>query len=167
MFQVPVIPELLFRANDYAAIDYALLTGPMALRTPGALAPRDVDAYKRELARPGALTASINYYRALGRSLTQPADPELGAAMRSGLRVPTLLVWASEDAALGPQLLRGTERYVDSLKVHVVQGSSHWVSVISYSERAYFTSLHFTSLHFASLRFTSLHLTSRHVTSPG
>lgn len=41
--------------------------------------------------------------------------------------MPVMLLWADHDVALGPQLLRGTEKYADSLRIEMVKGASHWV----------------------------------------
>jgi pimeloyl-ACP methyl ester carboxylesterase len=124
--QVPFLPELVLRANGFEAMDAALRTGPGGVRTPGALTAADVDAYKREISRPGALTAAINYYRAAIDSIGAPPDPVLRAAMRRALGAPTLLLWAERDAALSPRLLRGVGKYVEDLEVHTLEGCSHW-----------------------------------------
>ena len=42
--------------------------------------------------------------------------------------MPTLLVWAANDGALGPQLLRGTERHVEKLRIVTIPDCSHWVT---------------------------------------
>ncbi len=41
--------------------------------------------------------------------------------------MPTLVLWADQDIALGTQLLRGLERYVERLQVQVLPDSSHWL----------------------------------------
>jgi pimeloyl-ACP methyl ester carboxylesterase len=136
LFQLPALPELLLRCRDYAAIDAMLAqAGAGAGRGTGgaggaaAAAPARGEAplaaayYKRELARPGALTAAIDYYRA---SFGAPS-PAVRAALARRVAAPTLLVWAGADSALGPQLLRGVGAHVADLRVEVVPGASHWV----------------------------------------
>ena len=60
-----------------------------------------------------------------------PPHPSGGCHCRRALRtpipVPTLLLWADSDAALGTGLLRGTGRHVGQLQVEVVPQSSHWI----------------------------------------
>ena len=99
----------------------------MAVKRQGALTEADVLHYKKELARPGAITAAFNYYRALGRAVAYGQPAGISAALRRSITCPTLLVWASEDGALGPQLLRGTGRYVDNLTQVELTGCSHWM----------------------------------------
>jgi hypothetical protein len=48
-------------------------------------------------------------------------------ALKKKLTVPTLLLWAEHDMALGPQLLRGTEQHLETLEVHIVPAASHWL----------------------------------------
>ena len=52
--------------------------------------------------------------------------PGMGRALRRPLPLPVLLIWAANDSALGPQLLRGVERYAPDLRLHVVPDCSHW-----------------------------------------
>ncbi|KAL4539705.1 hypothetical protein Ndes2437B_g01938 [Nannochloris sp. 'desiccata'] len=86
-----------------------------------------MDEYKKEIDRPGALTASLNYYRAMMRSTAYGIeDPAMKEAMQRPLQVPTLCIWADCDQALRPQLLYGLGRYVDSLRVEMLKNCSHY-----------------------------------------
>ena len=70
-FQLPGLPEWYVRRRDFALLERALRRG--AVR-PGAFSDEDVRLCKEALARPGALTAAINYYRAVFRGgLCAPA----------------------------------------------------------------------------------------------
>ncbi|WP_017297440.1 alpha/beta fold hydrolase [Nodosilinea nodulosa] len=116
-FQLPLLPELLLQAGDYWAIEQ-MLRGMAIDKT--AFSDADLRAYKDSAAKPGALTAMVNYYRALtlGRSWSQPWGI---------LNVPTLLIWGEEDAALGKELTLGTEAYVSNLRLRYIPQCSHWV----------------------------------------
>ena len=61
-FQIPRLPEEVIRAGDFALLRSVLRRDPVR---PGALTAEDIERYIEAIARPGALTASINYYRAL------------------------------------------------------------------------------------------------------
>jgi pimeloyl-ACP methyl ester carboxylesterase len=81
---------------------------------------------------PGAgLVGGCNYYRASPLRPPQPHDP--GAAgvtlPREMLTVslPTLVLWALEDAALPPALVDGLEDYVPRMTLERVPGASHWI----------------------------------------
>ena len=55
-FYCPWLPEFLLRAADLRFLEAAFKDGPMAVRTPGAMTPTDIEWYKRAFGAPGALT---------------------------------------------------------------------------------------------------------------
>ena len=63
-FQLPWLPKLVLRAGDFAPLERAWRRQPVHA---GAFGERDIAEYKRALRRPGALTGSLNYYRAARR----------------------------------------------------------------------------------------------------
>jgi pimeloyl-ACP methyl ester carboxylesterase len=77
---------------------------------------REFVAVMRE---PGALTATLNWYRA--------TDP--GALADVGpITVPTLYVWSDEDIALGRDAAQSTEDWVAGpYRFEVLSGVSHWI----------------------------------------
>jgi pimeloyl-ACP methyl ester carboxylesterase len=116
-FQVPWVPEWLLSAGDYALLERALRREPLS---PGAFTDVDIQRYKEALARPGALTATISYYRAAFRhSLT------IQRSLRP-IAAPTLLVWGEQDRYLVPRLTEGLESWVPRLRVERLR-ASHWV----------------------------------------
>jgi pimeloyl-ACP methyl ester carboxylesterase len=118
-FQLPWLPEAALKANDYRAIEQALRG--MAVHQER-FADEVVQQYKQAAAQPGALTATINYYRANARrglrSLTQ-SDPVV--------RMPTLVIWGEQDTALGKELNDRLAHYVPDLTLHYISDASHWV----------------------------------------
>lgn len=126
-FQMPWLPEWYCSAGDYAMLEAVLTRPPTGCTTPGAVTPEYVERYKQAFGRPGAPTALINYYRSLIDLASRYKAPALDRALKGRrLQVPTLVMWGEQDHALGQQLLRGTEKYVDSLRVEVLAGCSHW-----------------------------------------
>ncbi|MGB3137693.1 MAG: alpha/beta hydrolase [Nodosilinea sp.] len=116
-FQLPLLPELALAAGDYWAIEQ-MFQGMAIDKT--AFSDADLRAYKTAAAKPGALTAMVNYYRALSQgSLLQQSW--------GVLEVPTLLIWGEDDAALGKELTFGTEAYVRDLRLRYIPRCSHWV----------------------------------------
>jgi len=75
------------------------------------------------LAQPGALTAAINYYRALFRQ----GAPGLFHGTGMLVQLPTLMIWGEEDTALGKELTYGTEQFVPDLRIRYIPRCSHWV----------------------------------------
>lgn len=116
-FQVPMLPELMFQANDYRAI--ASMFSERATNK-NAFSPVDLEAYKNAAAKRGALTAMINYYRSNLDMLLNPKDWGV-------LDVPTLLLWGEDDFALGKELTYGTKDYVRNLELHYLCQCSHWI----------------------------------------
>ncbi|MBE9112442.1 alpha/beta fold hydrolase [Nodosilinea sp. LEGE 07298] len=116
-FQLPLLPELALQASDYWAIEQ-MLRGMAIDKT--TFSDADLQAYKAAAAKPGALTAMINYYRSFALS---------GRWQQSWgiLEVPTLLIWGEDDAALGKELSVGTEAYVSHLRLRYIPHCSHWV----------------------------------------
>jgi pimeloyl-ACP methyl ester carboxylesterase len=116
-FQLPLLPELLLQVGDYWLIEQ-IFRGMAIDKT--AFSDADLRAYKTAAAKPGALTAMVNYYRALMVGDQRRTPGEI-------LNVPTLLIWGEEDAALGKDLTFGTEDYVRYLRLRYIPQCSHWV----------------------------------------
>lgn len=75
--------------------------------------------YVAALRRPGALTAALNWYRAMDGAVLQGLRP---------VAVPTLYVWSTGDDAFGPAAARGTERHVvGPYTFEVLEHVSHWI----------------------------------------
>jgi epoxide hydrolase 4 len=129
LFQIPRLPEALLSANGFDVIRRAFLAPQSGCCNPVALAELEVARYQREIARPGCLTAALNYYRQLLRAATIEPITAVRAAFRRKLTVPTLLLWADKDTAMGQELLCGVETHVADLWVRVLKDCSHWAQV--------------------------------------
>ncbi|MBD1995876.1 alpha/beta hydrolase [Leptolyngbya sp. FACHB-541] len=116
-FQIPWLPELLVQASGYQIVT-AALTG-MAVNK-SAFSDADLAAYKEAAAKPGALTAMINYYR-------NPFQQGIVNQEWGVLDVPTLMIWGENDTALGKELTYGTEAYVRDFQIRYIPDCSHWV----------------------------------------
>lgn len=119
LFQLPGLPEELIRAGDFDLIGRLLLHGPVH---ENAFTPEDVRRYKQALARPGALTAALNYYRAGLRSLLHPDVRD-----NAPVTVPTLLLWGERDPYLNTSLTERLGPWVPDLRVVRLPDASHWV----------------------------------------
>ncbi|KPC60144.1 haloalkane dehalogenase [Streptomyces chattanoogensis] len=110
-----------FRQDGHAAEaalladDAARLRAAYGGRVPAAL----VEANVRRLAEPGALTATLNWYRAPASVISVPAGR---------ITVPTLFLWGSEDVALGRGAAEATGEWVDGpYTFEALEGVSHWL----------------------------------------
>jgi len=118
-FQLPRVPERVLRARDFRVVERVLRRDPSK---PGAFSDEDVARHKAALARPGALTAMLDYYRALPAALR-----EVRRAARVPVVSPTLVLWGERDRYLSNRLLDGLGRWVPDLTVHRYPAATHWV----------------------------------------
>jgi epoxide hydrolase 4 len=118
VFQIPKLPEKGL-AKDGAARIKRIFSNTAVDKS--RFPPDVLDIYARAALRPGALTAMLNYYRALIRH-SGSVD------LRDGkVDIPTLMIWGEEDTALNIKCTEGTEAYVKDLTLHRLPGVSHWV----------------------------------------
>jgi pimeloyl-ACP methyl ester carboxylesterase len=76
-----------------------------------------VDEYVAVLSAPGALTAALNWYRAM--SSATPVDD---------VTVPTTYVWSDDDVAIGRRAAEGCAEHVTGdYRFVELAGVSHWV----------------------------------------
>ncbi|HEY0607587.1 MAG TPA: alpha/beta hydrolase [Herpetosiphonaceae bacterium] len=119
-FQVPWLPEMVLRANNYQAIEEAFRG--MAVHKE-VFSDEVIAEYKRALDKPGALTGAINYYRAS----TRLASGRFWLDVDPVAKMPVMLIWGEQDTALGKELNQGLERYVPNLTKRFIPDASHWV----------------------------------------
>jgi pimeloyl-ACP methyl ester carboxylesterase len=111
LFQLPAVPEAVLLAGGGAALRRMLRAG--------GLPPDRVDAYVSRMQQPGALTAALNWYRALPYGARTP----LGR-----VRVPTLHVWGAADTFLGRAATEATAAFVDApYALEVLEDVDHWI----------------------------------------
>jgi pimeloyl-ACP methyl ester carboxylesterase len=117
-FQLPRLPERLMIRNGARGIKGAFWN----MAVDKTRFPRDVlQTYADAALRPGAITAMINYYRAL---LRHRDSVDLGSGR---VETPTLMIWGEEDAALNIRCTEGTEEWVSDFSLHRLPNVSHWV----------------------------------------
>jgi pimeloyl-ACP methyl ester carboxylesterase len=110
-FQLPVVPERVLLAGGGALLRRGLRQGGL---------PDDmVERYVARMQEPGALTAALNWYRAI----------PFGGRDRVGtVRVPTLLVWGDRDVALGRAAIEASAAFVTGpYRLEVLEGATHWL----------------------------------------
>lgn len=116
-FQLPFLPEWFLQASSYQSIE-KIFVGTAIDKS--AFTPKDIEAYKQAAAKPGALTAMLNYYRNI-------LDFQNFNKNWDVLSVPTLMIWGEEDTALGKELTYGTQVYVRDFQIKYIPNCSHWV----------------------------------------
>ena len=116
LFRIPHLSEWVLSAGDFHALRSAFRhAGQLAL------SDADVNTMIDALARPGALTAALNWYRA-------NAAPDAVRLTRSArTAAPTLVIWGERDPALGVELLEGLDEVAPLVRVHRIARAGHWV----------------------------------------
>ncbi len=108
-FQLPRIPE-------WVLLRERVQKGFLATRSAPEVANAEIEALKE----PGALTAALNWYRAM-----LLGDPRVTTKK---VTVPTLYVWSDNDIALKEKCARLCGDYVvGDYRFEVLEGVSHWL----------------------------------------
>ena len=86
----------------------------------------ETDTWIRNLSRPGALSAALNWYRANAGPDAFLADPP----RLPKVLAPTLGIWSSWDAYLTEvQMIRSSECVLGSWRYERLEGASHWMQL--------------------------------------
>ena len=118
-FQLPWLPEAVYRAIGPRLLRRTFRNDPVR---PDAFTSEDVQRYLGALAQPGAVTAGINYYRAIVRRGPWKMRHQAGR-----IHVPTLVIWGEQDRYLGIRLTEGLEHWVPDIRVERIHDASHWI----------------------------------------
>ena len=113
-FQLPLLPE---RSGRWSSA-----TASRTTRAPGAFTPEDLARYEEAWSQPGALTGSLNYYRALSRQTPWGAERRIVP-----IEAPTRVIWGTRDRYLVPDLAEPHRSDVPNLERVVRLDTSHWV----------------------------------------
>ncbi len=112
-FRRPEVPERLLLGEDRSG------SGLEALCTASGLGAADTRQYLAVLTRPGALTAALNWYRAMDGDELADLPP---------VAVPTLYVWSTEDPALSRPAAEASGTFVTGgYRCVALEGVNHWI----------------------------------------
>jgi len=115
-FQLPWLPEKLFRRYHYRF-------GRGSLRGtswPGTFSSEDLRRYIEAWAKPGALTAMINWYRAAFRKARR-----VGQVGR--ISIPVQILWGRQDAFLEPELAQLSLAMCEQGELTYFDQATHWL----------------------------------------
>jgi pimeloyl-ACP methyl ester carboxylesterase len=111
LFQIPLVAEQAMRPGR-----------PMWSAVMRGLPEYSVARYTANVSEPGALTAMLNWYRALARDLIRPSLP------MHRITVPTLYIWGRRDPALGESGALATADFVTGPYTFVaLPRQGHWL----------------------------------------
>ncbi len=118
-YQAPELPERMLLRNDAAALRRIFARHAV---DPTLFPEAVVDVYAAAAQRPGALTAMLNWYRAVPLNPRPRWLPDHGR-----VDVPTLIVWGEADNTLGLETLDRTDEFVADLTIRRLAGVGHWI----------------------------------------
>ncbi len=120
-FQAPDLPEALCAGREAALLGW-FFDHYGAL--PGCIPQADRDEYLRTYARPGALRAMLEFYRAL------PADAEDNRALlaRGKLKMPVLALGGDRSYGRGLEPLESMKAVAENVRGGMVPGCGHWLA---------------------------------------
>ncbi|HEY0791781.1 MAG TPA: alpha/beta hydrolase [Chthoniobacterales bacterium] len=113
-FQLPWLPENVLGARNFQVLAAAMTR----TNRPGTITDGDLAIYRQAWAQPGALTAMLNWYRALPWSVKQG----LGR-----VQMPALVLWGTRDVALERGLAQDSVRLCEDGRLQWFEGASHFV----------------------------------------
>jgi epoxide hydrolase 4 len=117
LFQIPRLPEWLFSTGNFAG-GVRSLTGSSR---PGTFSAKDLEEYRRAWSQPGAVTAMIDWYRALFRDLPDPAHVERRVS------VPVRILWGERDRFLLTEMAAASLEYCDHGELFTFPEATHWL----------------------------------------
>lgn len=114
-FQLPFIPEALLSADSYKALRRSLLRTSRK----DTFSSADLAEYEKAWARSGALTAMLNWYRALPFKPSQSVEAKLA--------MPVLAIWGMRDPFLEFGLCEKSLTLCSQAQVSRFEKATHWV----------------------------------------
>jgi pimeloyl-ACP methyl ester carboxylesterase len=121
-FQIPELPEKAMAADYFKTMVGSLVS----TSRPDTFSEEELEVYKEAWAQPGALTAMLNWYRALRQgSMHQTPDDDI--------TVPVRMIWGVGDQFLSPMLAKESMKFCKDGELVFVGEATHWV----HHEQAY------------------------------
>jgi pimeloyl-ACP methyl ester carboxylesterase len=114
-FQLPRLPELTLRAGGFWMLRRVLRRSSR----PGTFRGAELAPYREAWEQPGALTAMVNWYRALRH--------DWGSLPPARIRVPLRVIWGDRDAFLDRGLAEAGIALCDRGEVFHRPLATHWV----------------------------------------
>jgi pimeloyl-ACP methyl ester carboxylesterase len=115
VFALPWLPELVMRSRNFRALVGAIRGSKKRV------SDADVEEYRKAWAQPGALTAMINWYRAILRRKFSPIG-------HGSIRVPVHIIWGAEDIYALPALAEASKALCSKATLTFLPKATHWVA---------------------------------------
>ena len=119
-FQLPALPEWLLTRNNFEKPVTSLKT---TTAEKDVFSDEDIEAYRGAWSKEGAITGSLNYYRANIISRMFGKSPEWRP-----IEVPTMFIYGEKDHAVLPQTVEGVGDAVSGPYTEIrIPEAGHWV----------------------------------------
>lgn len=115
-FQLPDLPEKMLAADYFKTMVGSLVSTSM----PDTFSDEELAAYREAWDQPGALTAMLNWYRAIrrGNVLQVPAQK---------IGLPVRIIWGVGDQFLSTELAKESLDFCEDGELVLVGEATHWV----------------------------------------
>jgi pimeloyl-ACP methyl ester carboxylesterase len=114
-FQLTGVADWFVRRNEYDFMVDAMADGAV----PGTFDETDFERYRRAWSEPDALSAMLNWYRALFRHNEEPP--------RETVTAPTLVLWGERDQALISEMAPRSVDYCEDGRLERFPNATHWL----------------------------------------
>lgn len=121
-FQIPFLVEWILRRNNHRNLA-RMLVGSGRKST---FTKADIGEYRKAWSQPGALTAMLNWYRAIVRGSVRYAFQRNRIPARR-VNVPVLILWGKNDVALSHEMIQPSLDLCDNGEAVLFEHATHWV----------------------------------------
>jgi pimeloyl-ACP methyl ester carboxylesterase len=122
-FQIPRLPEWTLSRNNYAAMRRMLKTSAKQ----STFSADALDRYVQAWRQPGALSAMINWYRAMFRSQIASLGRSVERSHAGRVEPPTLMIWGAKDIALDRSMAQPSIELCKQGRLVFFEQATHWV----------------------------------------
>lgn len=116
LFQLPWLPEIVLRANNFTLLRRFLVRSAH----PHTFTHADVTRYIQAWSHPGTLTAMLNYYRVMRRKPSEPSGR---------VYPPTLVIWGMQDVFLQRRVAEAGLALCHHGQSLFLDTATHWVQL--------------------------------------
>ncbi len=115
-FQIPWLPEALLRTGNWGPAVQSLRNSSRL----GTFSDADFEEYRKAWSQPGAITAMINWYRAVIR-VRPPTPPN------TRISTPTTIIWGAKDPFIIREAAQMSLEFCDNARLEYIEDATHWV----------------------------------------
>ena len=110
LFQLPVIPELLF--EKFPKLGRSLLKN-------SGMTDQQLEDFQQQMVQQKRISSALNWYRAIPLSSNK--------LLTEKVKVPTLFIWGKQDTAIGLKSVELNHHYMDAPYTEIHLDATHWI----------------------------------------